>query len=53
MVTSQLDLEALEAEIGRFLDGVAVAEAPGPSCSGCCAASSSASRCPWPTGPPA
>jgi len=29
MVASQLDLEALEAEIGRFLDGVAVAEGTG------------------------
>ena len=29
MATSQLDLEALEAEIGRFLDGVAVAEDTG------------------------
>jgi len=28
-VASQLDLEALEAEIGRFLDGVAVAEGTG------------------------
>ena len=29
MATSQLDLEALEAEIGRFLGGVAVAEGTG------------------------
>lgn len=28
-MASQLDLEALEAEIGRFLDGVAVAEGTG------------------------
>ena len=28
-MASQLDLETLEAEIGRFLDGVAVAEGTG------------------------
>jgi hypothetical protein len=53
MATSQLDLEALEAEIGRFLGGVAVAEGTGAKLQRLLRGFSSASCCPWPTGPPA